>query len=226
MFCGNVGNIWLLTDSRFVTAQLGWILFSSPHRWTSVVCVCVRARACVGVMGVNISVAYEYLYLTASLCCITFDTYCGRVTADWEMTRNWWCSQWCGDPATLLFPGSCFWWSFAHRALQSEFNAPYSLSHRALGLTNRFFTVNITELQGSNRRCKPKIRSTFRNSNFTLFETEYTDHVQIQVEVFWVMTQCNVVVGLQLFGGPCSLHLHTEDISSKVLRKFGILPQH
>jgi hypothetical protein len=32
--------------------------------------------------------------------------------------------------------------------------------------------------------------------------------VKIQVEVFWVVTPCSVVVGYQCFRGPCCLHLH------------------
>jgi len=35
--------------------------------------------------------------------------------------------------------------------------------------------------------------------------------VIFQVEVFWVVTVCNVVVGYQRFGCPCCLHLHSED---------------
>jgi len=34
--------------------------------------------------------------------------------------------------------------------------------------------------------------------------------VKIQVEVFWVVTPCSVVVGYQRFGEPCCLHLHGE----------------
>jgi len=32
--------------------------------------------------------------------------------------------------------------------------------------------------------------------------------VKIQVEVFWVVTPCSVVVGYQRFGGLSCLHLH------------------
>jgi len=32
--------------------------------------------------------------------------------------------------------------------------------------------------------------------------------VLIHVEVFWVVTSCNVAVGYQHFRGPCCLHLH------------------
>jgi len=35
--------------------------------------------------------------------------------------------------------------------------------------------------------------------------------VNIEVEVFWVVTPCNVVVGYQRFRGPCCLHLQGED---------------
>jgi hypothetical protein len=31
--------------------------------------------------------------------------------------------------------------------------------------------------------------------------------VKFQVEVFWVVTLCSVVVGYQCFRGPCYLHL-------------------
>jgi hypothetical protein len=31
-----------------------------------------------------------------------------------------------------------------------------------------------------------------------------------QVEVFWGVTQCSVVVGYQRFGAPCCLHLQGE----------------
>jgi len=30
--------------------------------------------------------------------------------------------------------------------------------------------------------------------------------VMFQVDVFWVVTLCSVVVGQQRFGGPCCLH--------------------
>jgi hypothetical protein len=34
--------------------------------------------------------------------------------------------------------------------------------------------------------------------------------VKIQVEVFWAVTPCNVVVGYRCFRGPCSLHIQGE----------------
>jgi hypothetical protein len=33
-----------------------------------------------------------------------------------------------------------------------------------------------------------------------------------QIEVFWVVTPCSVVVAYQRFGGPCCLHLQSEVI--------------
>jgi hypothetical protein len=34
--------------------------------------------------------------------------------------------------------------------------------------------------------------------------------VIFHVEVFWVVTPCNVVLGYQRFGGPCCVHLQGE----------------
>jgi hypothetical protein len=34
--------------------------------------------------------------------------------------------------------------------------------------------------------------------------------ITCQVKVFWVVTQCSVVVEYQHFGGPFCLHLHPE----------------
>jgi len=34
--------------------------------------------------------------------------------------------------------------------------------------------------------------------------------VKIQVEIFWIVTTCNVVVGYQRFGGPFFLHLQGD----------------
>jgi len=31
--------------------------------------------------------------------------------------------------------------------------------------------------------------------------------VDMEVDVFWVLTPCSVVLGYQRFGGPCCLHL-------------------
>jgi hypothetical protein len=43
-------------------------------------------------------------------------------------------------------------------------------------------------------------------------------HVKYQVEVFWVVTPCSVVVGYQQrLVGPCCLELHPEDGGSMVL---------
>jgi len=35
--------------------------------------------------------------------------------------------------------------------------------------------------------------------------------VLFQVEVFWVVTPCSVVVGYQCFRGPCHLHQQGKD---------------
>jgi hypothetical protein len=45
----------------------------------------------------------------------------------------------------------------------------------------------------------------FLNLSFEVFTA-----VMFQVDVFWVMTLCSVVVGYQRFGGPCCLHLQGE----------------
>jgi len=45
------------------------------------------------------------------------------------------------------------------------------------------------------------------------------------VEVLWVVTPCNVMVGHQRFRGQCCLHLHAEDGRSMDLWKVGIPPQ-
>jgi hypothetical protein len=41
--------------------------------------------------------------------------------------------------------------------------------------------------------------------------------VKFQVEVFWVVTSCSVVVGYQRFRGPCCLHLQGRARSSEML---------
>jgi len=46
--------------------------------------------------------------------------------------------------------------------------------------------------------------------------------VMFQVEVFWVVTPCNVVVGYQRFRDPCCLCGHPTDGHGDV----GILAQH
>jgi hypothetical protein len=49
---------------------------------------------------------------------------------------------------------------------------------------------------------------------------------KIQVEVFWVVTTCNVVVGYQRFGGPFCLHLQGEDGGSTVFWNACVVPRH
>jgi hypothetical protein len=38
--------------------------------------------------------------------------------------------------------------------------------------------------------------------------------VKINVDLFRIVTSCNVAVGYQHFGGPCSLHLNPTDLDS------------
>jgi hypothetical protein len=46
--------------------------------------------------------------------------------------------------------------------------------------------------------------------------------VKIQVQVFWVVKPCSVVVGYQRFTGQCCLHLHnSEDLSLNAKHNFG-----
>jgi hypothetical protein len=49
--------------------------------------------------------------------------------------------------------------------------------------------------------------------------------VKIEVEVFWVVTPCHVVVGYHHFGGPYCLYLHPKDGGSIDLRNVYFLPQ-
>jgi len=60
----------------------------------------------------------------------------------------------------------------------------------------------------------------FQNGQYTernLYDarSEVIKAVKIQVDAFWTVEPCSVVVGYQSFGGPCCLRLHV-----------GILPQH
>jgi len=47
----------------------------------------------------------------------------------------------------------------------------------------------------------------------------------IHLEVFWVVTLYTDVVGLQHFGGPCCLHLRSED-GNGITVQFHILEDH
>jgi len=49
---------------------------------------------------------------------------------------------------------------------------------------------------------------------------------EFQVEVFWVVTSCSVVVGYRRFGGLCCLHLQGEHGGSFDLWNVGIPPPH
>jgi len=41
--------------------------------------------------------------------------------------------------------------------------------------------------------------------------------VIFQVEVFWVVTPCSVVIGYQRFRGPCILHLRSHTQNSVII---------
>jgi hypothetical protein len=41
--------------------------------------------------------------------------------------------------------------------------------------------------------------------------------MNIQVQIFWVVTPCGFVVGYQRFVGPCCLHLHGEGFSETLV---------
>jgi len=47
----------------------------------------------------------------------------------------------------------------------------------------------------------------------------------VQKEVFWVVTPCGVVLGYQLYRGPCCFNLHLADGGSMDLRNVAIQPQ-
>jgi len=64
---------------------------------------------------------------------------------------------------------------------------------------------HITVLHGNTFKCFTS------NLPVTYQRFEVFMVVKIQVEVFWVVTACSVVVGYQHFRGLCSLHLHPED---------------
>jgi len=42
--------------------------------------------------------------------------------------------------------------------------------------------------------------------------------MKIQIEVFWLVMLCSVVVGYQHFGGPCCLHLLVVRLCSVAVR--------
>jgi len=50
--------------------------------------------------------------------------------------------------------------------------------------------------------------------------------VKIQVEAFWMVTQCTILVGYQRFGGPRCPHPHPEHVCSEILRNVDIPPQY
>jgi len=57
--------------------------------------------------------------------------------------------------------------------------------------------------------------TTYISVRFCLTESWFDESLfftlwGFQVEVFWVVTPCGVVVGYQRFGGPCCLHFQGE----------------
>jgi len=55
--------------------------------------------------------------------------------------------------------------------------------------------------------------------------THFRLDVILQVEVFWVVTPCNVMTGYQRFRDPCCLHLHPEGEGNMDLWNVCTLPQ-
>jgi hypothetical protein len=70
----------------------------------------------------------------------------------------------------------------------------------------------------------PQSRKLGRSESFARFWVFTV--VKIQVEVFWDVMPCSVVVGYQHFGGPYCLHLQGGDGGSKVQQNVGILLQY
>jgi hypothetical protein len=81
--------------------------------------------------------------------------------------------------------------------------------------SNYVLKSHTTEWRSGSIKAQRKV--TYRLKAFTA--------VNIQFEVFWVVTPCSVAVGCQTFGGPFCLHLQ-DDGSSKVIQNVGILQQH
>jgi hypothetical protein len=62
---------------------------------------------------------------------------------------------------------------------------------------------------------------------FVLLHNDFSKCTFLNVEAFWVITQCIfVVVEYQRFGVPCCFHLHAEDEGSTDLWNVGNLPQY
>jgi hypothetical protein len=65
------------------------------------------------------------------------------------------------------------------------------------------FNVNLCEARGATNILCSILYSPNENVIFEAFTA-----VKIQVEVFWVMSPCSVMIGYQLLRGPCCLHVH------------------
>jgi hypothetical protein len=76
---------------------------------------------------------------------------------------------------------------------------------------NHIFRID-SELQQA-RQPKPLKLKKYDHlkGNVSIARSEVFLEVEIQVEFFWFVTPCSVVVGYQRFGGFCCLHLQGED---------------
>jgi hypothetical protein len=94
-------------------------------------------------------------------------------------------------------------------------------------IISKSFLINVFSITGSNLIAYNSVAvllsgGVTRNLKFYFYEL----WVQIfQVEVFWIATPCNYVVGQQRFWRPCCLHIYPQDGESQDLRNVGILPQ-
>jgi hypothetical protein len=88
-------------------------------------------------------------------------------------------------------------------------------SRRALGPTQ-------PPVQEVSRFLSPEVKRPGRQADHSPPSSasfEVFTAVEIQVEVFRVVTPCNVAIGYQRFGGPCCLHLQCE-VKMEAARSF------
>jgi hypothetical protein len=67
------------------------------------------------------------------------------------------------------------------------------------------------EICGGSDISRPKVK---KELGVRCMNENLRDFRNTQVVVVWVVSPCSDVVGYQLFGSPCCLHLHPEDGSS------------
>jgi hypothetical protein len=81
----------------------------------------------------------------------------------------------------------------------------YKRIHR-LSVTQQFYMLTVTDMltRGTLEIIYDKLNKISRSGIFR--------EIRIQIEFFWVLTPCNVVLGYQRFGEPCCLHLQDEDL--------------